>query len=258
MPKPFRVKRNGKYIGSWIVAVGGERLNLRTKDAGEARRRARLAARGVWPPEEAAADAVADVLDGSAPDSLNSAPGFASVDPARTGRSGTPQAEPDTSPAPPAGSVTDAPPPVAEDPTAAANAAAADAAAADADAGLAGEFRDALDGEGVDLSDLKTNLPGMLAGVHLYVQGQACRFAVSVLKGGRWPSMVTLDESSKLRELLGKLWVVQLAKWDIRPENWTPLTLLLALSAVTASAQVSTMLAELSGDSAPKPERVEV
>ena len=250
MPKPFRVKRNGKYIGSWIVAVGGERLNLQTKDAGEARRRARLAARGAWPPEEAAADAVADVLDGPSPESLNPAPDSKSTEPALTGRGGTPPAEPDTSTAPPAGSVGAEPDAWtgAADPTEAANAAAAAAAA-----GLAGDFQAALADEGLDLGDLKANLPKMLAGAHLYVQGQACRYGVSLLKGGRWPSMVTLDESSKLRELLGKLWVVQLAKWDIRPETWDPWTLLLALSAVTASAQVSAMLTELAGDT-PKPE----
>lgn len=44
--KPWRVKRGRKYIGAWHVTVDGERINLRTKDARLAEKRAREAKRG--------------------------------------------------------------------------------------------------------------------------------------------------------------------------------------------------------------------
>jgi len=59
MAKLWRVKRRGKYIGSWRVTIKGKEINLQTQDANEATRRARLAAKGQWPQEEHAAEAVA-------------------------------------------------------------------------------------------------------------------------------------------------------------------------------------------------------
>lgn len=63
MAKPYRRRKGGKFIGNFRVNVAGRDLNLDTKDANEAQRRARLAVQGKWPVNEAAANAAADVLD---------------------------------------------------------------------------------------------------------------------------------------------------------------------------------------------------
>lgn len=63
MAKLWRIKRRGKYIGSWRISIKGREVNLLTKDATEAKRRAQLAARGLWPSEEPAADALNKALD---------------------------------------------------------------------------------------------------------------------------------------------------------------------------------------------------
>lgn len=44
IPKPWRTKRGKKYIGAYHVTLDGERINLRTQDANEALKRAKLAA----------------------------------------------------------------------------------------------------------------------------------------------------------------------------------------------------------------------
>jgi hypothetical protein len=54
--KPYRRRKGkgGTFVGNWRVTVDGRDINLGTKDANEARARAKLAAAGKWPPEEAA------------------------------------------------------------------------------------------------------------------------------------------------------------------------------------------------------------
>lgn len=56
MAKPYRRRKGktGHFVGNWRVTVDGRDINLGTKDANEARARAKLAADGKWPPEEAA------------------------------------------------------------------------------------------------------------------------------------------------------------------------------------------------------------
>lgn len=66
LPKLWRVRRGGKPIGAWHVNVGGHRVNLRTKDAGEAEKRARKAARGVreFDDDAGGESAAASILEG--------------------------------------------------------------------------------------------------------------------------------------------------------------------------------------------------
>jgi hypothetical protein len=45
-------RRKGGKLVTWYVTINGRRVALRTKDAVEARRRARLARAGQWPPPE--------------------------------------------------------------------------------------------------------------------------------------------------------------------------------------------------------------
>lgn len=70
MGKLWRVNRRGKSIGSWRVTVKGREINLQTKDATEALRRAKLAQRGQWPQEQVAADGVAAAFDPPSPGSV--------------------------------------------------------------------------------------------------------------------------------------------------------------------------------------------
>lgn len=48
-PDVWRRNKDGKFY-SWYFRLNGEQINLRTKDANEARARARLARAGQWPP----------------------------------------------------------------------------------------------------------------------------------------------------------------------------------------------------------------
>lgn len=60
MPRDIVARRkNGKLV-TWYVTIDGRRVALRTKDATEARRRARLARAGQWPPPEEAAARVSE------------------------------------------------------------------------------------------------------------------------------------------------------------------------------------------------------
>jgi hypothetical protein len=74
MAKPYRRKKNGKLVGSFRATIDGRDLNLETKDASEAHRRARLATQGKWPVSEAAANAAAAALDPAEEDSQPEAP----------------------------------------------------------------------------------------------------------------------------------------------------------------------------------------
>lgn len=66
MAKPFRRKKRGKLVGNFFATVDGRDVNLQTKDAHEADRRARLAVRGKWPVVDAAAAAAVGSLDPAA------------------------------------------------------------------------------------------------------------------------------------------------------------------------------------------------
>lgn len=66
MAKPYRRRKGGKkgpFVGNFRVTVNGRDLNLGTKDANEALARARLAVKGLWPPDEVAAAAAAKNID---------------------------------------------------------------------------------------------------------------------------------------------------------------------------------------------------
>lgn len=62
LAKPYRRRKNGKFIGNYRATVAGRDLNLGTKDPKEAMHRARLASAGKWPPEDAARVAAIGVL----------------------------------------------------------------------------------------------------------------------------------------------------------------------------------------------------
>jgi hypothetical protein len=70
MPKPYRRRKGktGPYVGNFRCTVDGRDINLLTKDASEALARARLAAKGKWPPIEAAVEAARAALDPGASD----------------------------------------------------------------------------------------------------------------------------------------------------------------------------------------------
>jgi hypothetical protein len=122
-------------------------------------------------------------------------------------------------------------------------------AAAAEQASLAADFQAAMAGAGLDMSQVQSQLPDLLAGVHLALQGQIARRVILRVKG-RLPAMVTLDETDKLRTLLGRVWMVQLAQWDVHPENWKPWQLLLGLTGITAYMQIGAMLGELAAQDA--------
>jgi hypothetical protein len=67
MAKPYRRRRGKKFVGSFRYTTSdGRDVNLQTKDANEAHQRARLAEKGQWPPEDAAAAAGTAALDPTA------------------------------------------------------------------------------------------------------------------------------------------------------------------------------------------------
>jgi hypothetical protein len=54
MAKPYRRRKGkrGPFVGNFRVTINGRDLNLGTKDGEEAHQRARLAAKGKWPPAQ--------------------------------------------------------------------------------------------------------------------------------------------------------------------------------------------------------------
>jgi hypothetical protein len=240
--KPYRVKRGGKFIGSFIVVHDGRRVNLGTKDASEARRRAALVARGEWPESDGgAAVAVKRALEGKEPDEVeNVAPVQAPiVEAGRASNVGPSAVRPD-----------DVLPRVDEAPQPGSPVAAADAvnaaAAAEADA-LLSEAQTTLADAGIDFGEIKAKLPTLLASGHLWLQGQLCRAGIRVVKG-RWPLMVTLPEDDPLRGMIGKLDAALLARLDLDVEKLGPGWFLLVLSLVTSIAQVGGMLEALAAE----------
>jgi hypothetical protein len=106
MAKPYRRRKGkrGPFVGNFRVTIDGRDINLGTKDAEEAQHRARLASKGQWPADEAAARAAAHVLDPAADPGL---PPAAEMVAEKGG--GAPQPERAEAPASPP--VTHAPPP---------------------------------------------------------------------------------------------------------------------------------------------------
>ena len=220
--KPYRVKRAGKLIGSFIVVHEGRRVNLETKDASEARRRALLVEKGEWPPRgNDLAGQIHDSLEGKGP---------AAPPP-------TPPPEPLPSPISPT-------PIVPPDPVASPADVLNDVAAEDA-ATIESEAKSALADAGFDLGELETKAPDLLAGVHLWAQGQMCRLGLRVVKG-RWPTGIpTLPDDDPMRKMLGKLWLAKLREWNLDLSSVGPGWWLVILSGVTALAQVGGMIAAM-------------
>jgi hypothetical protein len=246
--KPYRVKRGQKFIGSFIVVHDGKRVNLATKDASEARRRAALVAKGLWPPAgNDAATAVKQSLEGEVSDDdeplEEAAPPTVAASPVPDSRSAVPPV-PDAVPVPEQ---------VEADPVAAVNATAT-AMDAENEALLAGA-KDALADAGIDLADIKAKMPTLLASGHLWLQGQLARSGVRIVKG-KWPMMVTLPADDPLREMIGKLDAAFLARVNLDVEKIGPGWLLLILSAVTTIAQVGGMLEGLAQQEKAEAEKV--
>jgi hypothetical protein len=236
--KPYRVKRGDKFIGSFIVVHNGKRVNLKTGDASEARRRAALLAKGEWPPQKnAAARAVVEALEGAEPPP--EPPVVPTPDPSPDIEAKSQQqSQPAPSAPPPAeGAGTPSPP-------AAADAVNSVAAAANEEDQLEAQARAALESAGIDLSEVTEKVPEWLSGAHLWMQGQLCRCGVRAVKG-KWPKLVTLDKTDDLRLLIGKIWQKKLAAMNLDLEKLGPGWWLLLLSGACAFAQVGGMLAEL-------------
>jgi hypothetical protein len=224
-PKPFRVKRNKKPIGSFVINTPAGRVNLDTKDAEEAWRRSRLWAAGQWPPEEAAAKSVKEALGGTVPTPAESQQQH---EPAAAPPAPSPEVPP-PSPAPAA--------PVVHpqvNPVDAVNAAAA------GEAELVSEAATVASNAGVDLTELVT--PDALGGAHLWLQGQALRGVVYLWKG-KAPKLVTIESGNPLRAAMGKLWQSVLTRWNLSTDALTPGSALLLLGGVTAFTQLTAMLA---------------
>lgn len=240
--KPYRVKRGGKLIGNFIVVHDGNRVNLRTKDASEARRRAALVARGEWPPEDnGEARAVRAALEG------------AELPPLEVAEAVNAAAESESNPRAPTGAVAGGdgnPAPVADVPAAGAGSPSA-ADAVNAAAAAEGEDLDAaakaaLEGAGVDLAEIQTKLPEWLGKVHLFAQAHVLRVPVRVAKG-TWPPYVKVEQP-ELRNLIGKLWQQKLASMNVDLAKLTPGWWLLILSGVVALSQTAAMLEAMDGD----------
>jgi hypothetical protein len=224
--KPYRVKRAGRLIGSFLVVHEGRRVNLDTKDASEARRRALLVEKGEWPPRgNDLAGQIHDTLEGKGPP----------IEPAPM------PTEPLPPVAPPAqASVPIAPPDPVASPAAVLNDVAAEEAA-----NLENEAKSTLAKAGFDLGEVEAKAPELLAGAHLWMQGQLCRLGVRVVKG-RWPTgVVTLSDGDPMRKMLGKLWLAKLREWDLDLSKVGPGWWLVILSAVTGLAQVGGMIAAM-------------
>lgn len=235
--KPYRVKRGSKFIGSFIVVYDGERVNLRTKDANEARRRAALVAKGLWPPSDTgAAAAVRDALEGKGPEPDEEVQkvepvASTSLDVGQVSARVPAAAAGDESPDPVV-------PPVSPvDAAAAVNA----AASIEVDERLVSDASAALADAGIDLAEIKAKMPSLLAKAHLWVQGTAARVGIRVVRG-KWPAMVTLPDDDPLRDIIGKLDAAYLARLNLDVEKIGPGWFLLILSAVTTIAQVGGML----------------
>jgi hypothetical protein len=232
--KPYRVKRGGKFIGSFLVVHEGQRVNLSTKDASEARRRAALVERGEWPPEgNDAAKAVKAAIE-----SVPAEP----IAPMPESPAEQPTPEPTPAEPPPAAGVESVPP----------QSSAADAvnAAAAVPDDLENQAKAALAEAGLDLSEITAHAPRLLSGAHLWLQAQACRFGVRLVKGHlgtdkKWPAVVTLPPGDALRDLIGQLWVKKLESMNLDLSKLGFGWWLLLLSAAAGAGQVGAMLAEM-------------
>lgn len=92
-PDIWKRTRGGRLV-SWYVTIDGKRIALSTKDANEARRRAREALAGNWPPaEEAAADASADAFTLGARSQKAFVAGEAGSPPVAPGPAQTPESD---------------------------------------------------------------------------------------------------------------------------------------------------------------------
>lgn len=247
--KPYRVKRGDKFIGSFIVVHDGKRVNLATKDASEARRRALLVKKGQWPPAGDAAAAVKNALEGREPEtdeiseSESEAVDGVQAVPVQTVGSGpvVPASDPGAGGVGSVGAPEDAAPIAAAD---AVNAAAGSDAELDA---LAGEAKAALADAGLDIAELREKAPQLISGAHLWLQGQLARGGVRVFKG-KWPKLVTLPPEDDLRGLLGRIDVALLARMNIDVDKISPVWWLIGLSLVTMTAQVGGMLEQIEQD----------
>jgi len=233
MAKPFRVKRKGKYIGSWKLNLpeskGGGVVNLETQDAEEARRRTRRALAGDFGWQSAAADAVKETLDGdegaaveieeTGEGSISSSP--APLEPAAPvaaaeGVAGA--AVPPSTPVPEAPGV---------DPVAAANETAA---------GMVDELQETLGAAGVDLGELMS--PESLGSLHIGLQDVLFQ-AVAPLVTERKPKPFELPEKfAGAVKVLGQAWQQQLAKWNVSLDGVSPGSLIMLATAGMLAAQI--------------------
>lgn len=181
MAKPFRRKKRGKFVGNWFVTLDGEDINLLTKDAAEASRRARGAARGEWPPVDGAAAAAAAALEpnGEPPPPLEDPETSAAAVTAEALPGAGPQSDVPSEPSPAPGAGSQSAPP-AEPLHAAAAAAAGDASAAQAQEAAAAEAQGEQAKVDAKLADIMAKLGGPASG-GADVLGTICNMAAGLM-----------------------------------------------------------------------------
>lgn len=245
MAKPYRVKRGGKFIGSFLHPWQGKRINLRTKDANEARTRGRLVERGLWPPAEdaGAARAVKAALEGSeelaSPASVTpqgdvSTEGTAAPEGAGAAVPVTPSPEPATPQPEPA-------PTPAE---------AVNSAAAADDEEIEAEATAALKDAGIDLNEIGPMLPEKLGRGFFWVTGQISKLPTKWIAGRHAGLQKLPEEMAPIYRVTGKCVLRELAKLGIDLERLTPRQVLILFACVGFAMQTGMGIAAVAEQAA--------
>lgn len=201
-PKMFRKKKaNGKFTGSWRVAINGTEVNLGTSDAEEAGKRLQLALKKGKRNFASEVDEAAAAVDG-APEAPPAAPPLLTTPPAPQAPT-TPPIVPDDV-IPPARQL--APAPSAED--ARAEAEATNAAAADVGGGSA-----ANDNAGAEPPISDEVLDSMLATGALVIVDLQLQLQAYAIKRGLKVQAGPIAPDDKFRALASQAWASQLKVW---------------------------------------------
>jgi hypothetical protein len=247
--KPYRVKRGSRYIGSFLVVVDGQRVNLQTKDATEARRRAALAEKGQWPTAgNGAARAVKEAIEGAGepapvPPEAVSPP----VLPPEVLSSELPSAGSGA-----AGTVSTEGAAAGSGPSAAAPVSPADAvnATAAAEMAIEGEAKAALAAAGVDLGELGPKLPEYVGKAMTVASGQLARVPVRFIAGVWVPRPELPEDARLLQPVMGKCALMKLGQWGLDLERLGPGAWFLITFGLCTLMQMGAALAALPAEAA--------
>jgi hypothetical protein len=249
----FRRKRSGKYVGNWIERVDGNEINLGTKSATLAKKRAKLAQAGEWPRDPvadahgAAADVAAAMEGKEVPRAGIDSEADAMPQAARHGEGTLP--------------VSDPRPPVVGSPAASASSAsAADMAAATSDADAA--MVEMAAASGVTVDELKTamaamaeDFPDQAAGGLLVAQGALVRVGYALFtkagKTGRRLEVPAIPVGHPARNLIAIGVRGCMRDWNVDLERVPSWLILVAGLVLSAGVQVQSAAVI---PPAPKPE----